>query len=97
MNQGDVARALACRFGITEQLAANLCPADLVGAFTNPGRMRVEELDALINDWFDIVQNEGLEAARRKEAVSLDAKRLKYFRRRYGPHITLEHLPRGRK
>jgi hypothetical protein len=94
---GDVARALAYKFELPERRVSELCPSELIGAFTNPGRLRIDEIDALINDWHDLVQAEVQDIAARKEALNLDAKRLKYFRRRYGPHITAEHLPRGRK
>ena len=90
--------AMAVRFNLPIQSVANLCPKELVGAAGNYAvRFSKTELEDLVGEWLRAVEAASKAAMAEIVAKSTDAKRLRYFRRRYGPHITMEHLPKGRK
>lgn len=90
-----VAKDIATHYGIPMQDVIDCCPTDLANQTRGYGvpRMQRVELEALVAQWRDAVSK----IAKRRFAQSSDAKRLAHFRRKYGPHITLEHLPRGKK
>ena len=91
----QAAKSIATRYNIPMQDVINCCPTDLVNQTRGYGvqRISVVEMEQMVDEWGDAVRD----IAKRRFAQSSDAKRLKYFRRKYGPHITMEHLPRAAK
>jgi hypothetical protein len=93
----SAAKAIATKHDLPVQDVITCCPPALVRQ-TGPlaiGRMCVDEMEALVDQWGDAVSE--IAKSRRRVREESDLKRLKYFRRKYGPHITMEHLPRGKK
>lgn len=90
------ATMLSQRFGVDIQTVRTLCPQDLIGAAGNYARRYTAlEIDELMLEWCRKVEMAAKNKNKHKNEC--DAKRLKYFRRKYGPHITMEHLPRAAK
>ncbi len=90
------AKNISERYNLPVQEVIALCPQRLALASSSTFvQYRREELEALVDEWADAVV--AVAKNRRRVSEESDLKRLKYFRRKYGPHITMEHLPRGKK
>lgn len=88
-----VVKALSEKYGISENDVAKMCPAELsLRPYTPMSRQTCE---MLVLRWEREV--EGVWRKVHAAKIEYDAKRLRYFRSRFGPRITMNDLPRGAK
>lgn len=93
MHPQDIIEATARRHSVSVDVATKTCPMHLrrlINTQRTPMRIAEDYVENLILEW-----DRAIEAIKR-EAQHFDDKRLKNLRRRYGPHITLAHLPHGK-
>jgi aminoglycoside phosphotransferase len=89
----QVAHAFASRYKITPQQAVDAIPPRLREIHDYKLNVSAPEIDDLLAVWGERCKA----CIRPKVSEEVDRRRLANFRRRYGPNITMEHLPRGKK